>query len=383
MSVLWKKNWRYEIALDSDILGDVTKFASEIKDRKAHKAFDFEIKFFKKYFSIDQVISRIQLISTDRELDEFTKTIKRNYTNLLHIPHQLEGYYRDIIAKLDPTMRELVEMVLSLGLKSTVVPPIKSYYKAILGKFYGKTIKKCKHYASSNKRNLPNRIIEEYEVKSLLDGLQKKIATSISDLNLWGRDHEMDYTLKFNNSYGFGKFRSEVTSNLNNTFTVNCPDNKMPENDLYMQYLTNVYPGYGHFVAREFQNLGNRAIDFGANFIFNGWSTFSAWHIFPSLYIKNLKVENCRIVSSIMSCKKPSDYDKLYQLLLNTYDKSIAIKLLKQISQYPAKFESRILGALATEIVIDSGYAINPNNYLERLKLSNITNYFTNLSKLK
>lgn len=383
MSIIWDKDWRYKIALDDSLTKEVTNFAESLSDKKAKKAMQYEIKFFKKYYSIEQVISRVQSLISDQEFNNFVKIIKKTYQNILFIPKELEKYYRNEILKLNKLYHDLLNFVLDMGLKSKVVPPMHSYYKIILGKFYSKTIAKCNKYASSNKRTLPKVILQEHEVRNALEMLKKKISNNPSILNLWGKENEIDYTLKFNNSFGFGKFRSENTSGLNNVFTVNCPDNKVLENDLQMQYLTNVYPGYAHFVNKQFANTKNRNIDFGASFIFNGWSTFSAWHIFPSLYTKNLKIENSKIVKLMLAKNSTKNYSRLYMLLLNTYEQNIALKLFRQLTQIPAKFESRILGALATEVVIDSGYAINPNNYLDRLSKSDITNYFTSLSKLK
>ena len=150
-----------------------------------------------------------------------------------------------------------------------------------------------------------------------------------------------------------------------------------------MQYLSNVYPGYAHFVERQFLDTINRHIDFGASFVINGWSTFSAWHIFPSLYTKNLKYINAKIVKFMLGKLTAKTFSNIYLFLINSYTEDVALKILMQLSQLPGKFESRFLGAIATEIVIDCNYALNPNNYLQRLAKCNITNYFTNLNKLK
>ena len=261
--------------------------------------------------------------------------------------------------------------------------PLKNYYKIVLGKFYSPVIAKCKKYASLLKPTLKKVVLQEYEIANSINNLKQKISSNPATLNLWGKDFDIDYILKYNNSYGFGKFRSSVTSGLINTFTVSCPDHCIDEDDLHIQYLTNVYPGYANFVNTQFGDTTTRSIDFGANFVFNGWSTFSAWHIFPSLYTKNLKIINSKIVSLLLNTPSEKNFTQIYRLLLNTFEKSVANKIYLQITQMPGKFESRILGAIATEIVIDKGYAMNPNNYLHRLKSCDISNYFTTLSKIK
>ena len=382
MSVLWDKDWRYKIALDKTNLADVTKFAKNIKNKTASRSMTEEIEFFKKYFSIEQVIDGIQTKS-DKDLSDFFNNIKHNLNNLIYIPEELESYYKSVISSTKPEYREILSFVLDKGRKSKTFAPVKNYYKTVLGKFYTPVIAKCNKYADQYKNNIPTKILQEYEVSTSLHYLEEKINSSQATLNLWGKNHSIDYLLKYNNTYGFGKFRSQSTTGLDNTFTVNCPDHKIEENELHMQYFTNVYPGYANFVNFQFEDTTTRDIDFGANFVFNGWSTFSAWHIFPSLYTKNLKIINAKIVKHLFNTPSQKNFSLIYRLLINTYDKSIALKILRQISQMPGKFESRFLGAIATEIVIDKGYALNPYNYLTRLKQVDITNHFTTLNKLK
>ena len=383
MGVLWDKDWRYKISLNGEKLREVTAFSQTINDKNARTSFKKEIDFFKDYFSIESVISYMQLIFTDEEYDAFIKNIKHNLHHLLFIPSELEEKYREEIAKTKPLYHEILNFLLDYGMTKGVMCPVKKYYKIVLGKFYGKVIAKLSKYASHYKSSVPRKMLKEYEVSTSLDILEKKIATSPSVLNLWGKDHNIDYILKYNNKYGFGKFRSKVTSDLNNVFTVNCFDERVDENDLHIQYLTNVYPGYAHFVERQFRNTDKRSIDFGANFVINGWSTFSAWHIFPSMYTRNLKIINSKIIKLLLNKPSAENYTQIFRLLLNTFDQSIATKILYQITQQPAKYESRFLGAIATEIIIDLGYAMNPNNYLDRLSKTDITNYFTTVKKLR
>ncbi len=383
MGVLWDKDWRYKIGINSEKLREITAFGETIHDGGARKAFAKEVKFFKNYFSIESVISYMQQIFTDEEYAAFVKDIKSNLSNLLYIPKELESRYREEIAKTKDIYHELLNFLLNYGMTKGVMCPVKNYYKIVLGKFYSKVIAKINKYASHFKSNIPRKMLKEYEVSTSLDELKKKIAASTSTLNLWGKDCRIDYILKYNNKYGFGKFRSNVTSELNNVFTVNCFDERVDENDLHIQYLTNVYPGYGHFVERQFKKTDGRSIDFGANFVINGWGTFAAWHIFPSLYTRNLKIINSKIIRLLLNTPSAKNYTQIYQLLLNTFDQSIATKILYQISQMPSKYESRFLGAIATEIIIDLGYAMNPNNYMDRLSKADITNYFTTLKKLR
>ena len=382
MSVLWDKDWRQKVALDHAKLNEVTKFAKGLKNKSASKAMLQEITFYKKYYSIEQIINGIQTFEP-AELTHFFNIIRHNLNNLMYIPEELEDYYRSIIDSSESKYKPILEFLLEKGRKSKCFAPVKSYYKTVLGKFYSPVVAKCNKYANQYKHTVSEKILQEYEISTSVHYLELKIINNPATLNLWGDNHKVEYLLKYNNKYGFGKFRSKSTTGLDNTFTVNCPDHKVSENDLHMQYLTNVYPGYANFVETQFDNTESRDIDFGANFVFNGWSTFSAWHIFPSLYTKNLKIINAKIVKHLFNTPSQKNYSLIYRLLINTYDKSIALKILRQISQMPGKFESRFLGAIATEIVIDKGYALNPNNYLNRLKTCDITNYFSPLRKLR
>ncbi|MBE5735711.1 MAG: hypothetical protein E7361_04665 [Clostridiales bacterium] len=383
MAILWDKDWRYKIALNTTKRREVIDFAKTISNGNARKAFDRELSFFKDYFSIEAVISYLQQIFTDEEYNEFVKNIKANISHLLYIPKELENRYRDEISKTKPIYHQLLNYLLDYGMTKGTFCPIKKYYKVVLGSVYGRVINKLNKYAQHFRANQNKKYLKEYEVSTSLNELKKKISSNASVLNLWGKDHEIDYVLKINNKYGFGKFRSNVTSELNNVFTVNCFDGRVDENDLHIQYLTNVYPGYAHFVERQFQKTDNRSIDFGANFVINGWSTFSAWHIFPSIYTRNLKIINSKIIKLMLNTPSAKNYTQIYMLLTNTFDKAIAEKILYQITQLPGKYESRFLGAIATEIIIDLGYAMNPNNYLDRLSRADITNYFTTLPRLK
>ncbi len=380
--IISDKDWRYKIALDPNLKQDVIDFANHLphKERKAMLA---EIDFYSRHFSLDQVLGTLPTLTDDKQYANFVKYLQNHLDSLLLIPAELQHAYEVKISKLKPAYQEVATFLLGVGLRKRKGLDNKCMYRTVLGSFYAPTIAKIKKYAKRFTYTSSDKLLEEYAIRNSLEQLQRRIAADPSILNLWGKNNQIDYTLKFNNSFGYGKFRSNITSSLDNTFTVNAPDGKAWEQDVTMQYLTNVYPGYGNLCNIVLSNTNERMIDMGANYIINGWSTFAAWHILPSVYVSNQKCINSKVVAAALNGLDRNNCTNIHNLLRNHFPVPIADKILMQLTQMPGKYESRFLGAIATEIVIDRGYAISPINYLNRLSQVNIVNRFTSLRKLK
>jgi len=175
MAILWDKDWRYKIALNTTKRREVIDFAKTISNGNARKAFDRELSFFKDYFSIEAVISYLQQVFTDEEYNEFVKNIKANISHLLYIPKELENRYRDEISKTKPIYHQLLNYLLDYGMTKGTFCPIKKYYKVVLGSVYGRVINKLNKYAQHFRANQNKKYLKEYEVSTSLNELKKKI----------------------------------------------------------------------------------------------------------------------------------------------------------------------------------------------------------------
>ena len=70
-----------------------------------------------------------------------------------------------------------------------------------------------------------------------------------------------------------------------------------------------------------------------------------------------------------------ANFSKLACQLLGFFSKDEATRLMKIISQYPGKFEGYILGAFATELLIEKKFATSPLGLLDEYKKRNLADF--------
>jgi hypothetical protein len=66
----------------------------------------------------------------------------------------------------------------------------------------------------------------------------------------------------------------------------------------------------------------------------------------------------------------------IYFILLNNMGKDEALKYIIEITQYPGRYESYVMGAIATELLIVKKFATSPMGLIDEYKKRNVADLF-------
>ncbi len=367
-------DWRFKVVFDPLLMKDLASFSFSLSP-KEQPIFNKQVDFFKNNFSLDQVIDHLIHIKTEKQYTNFKKEVYENIASLIYCPKQLKSYYLEKIKNIDNKYHSFLLGVLQKAQVSHFVD-YKSFYKLILGKMYGKTIKVLKTYAKRKRFKYAQTKLNSTQIATSLKEFPAFYMKSFDLQGIWGKFNKMDYNTFVNTDYGTGRWQSGLFTKSSDSFIVNTNSHSLTDKQLEFSYNLNVYPGLAHFYSTVLSSTFNNNFDSAATFVINGWSTFAAWHIKPNGHTRNDKIIKSKIVSFLIKKQSTKALDGLYLYLLSAYGKAISTKIFFVLTQYPTKFEDAAIGAVATELLIDNGFCLGPQDYLRQLKNHNVGNFF-------
>ena len=379
MEIIKDSMWKYKLAFDNDLYKVVKRYSFNLQP-KQKSCLNFEIDFFRTFFSIDQVISFFSLIKNKKKsVEAFKNVINKRLNYLLFCPVQLYSYYKEIINKKFADNKEHKDWLISVlnhakNKGITILPRL--YYKNILGKtIYKHVVKTCKKYSKRKleyERNVKIDIgKEKYYIKNYIKNLELKE----SGKSVWGEYNINNFLIKEDSSFGSGKWLDSRLTYSSTQFIFNT-NGIMTEKDCEAQFVKNVYPGNAHFINSILTNKKLFRFDNGSSFLINGWNTFALWHFNPSTYIRNHKYKNSKTITYLFEKKfNQKTIDKIFSHLLTYNNKKVATEKLIKITQFIGLFESSTIGAIAVEYLVDS-LGKGPKEFLKWIGKQNVGNYF-------
>lgn len=377
MEIYDGRDWKYKIAFDNGTYKEIMhhSFSYESKERKILNA---QIEFYRKHFTFQQLIKSFRILNTDEEIKEFKDVVYKRKDNILFCPKELKQYYYDLVKKSFKEHSEfLIEMLNIACNKNGYNNPLMPIYKKIFGIYFTPMKSKLKKYSHRKIRDYnPQHIRGEKEIKHLIECNIKEMRNDVLSIGIWGDFDEEPIRLEFNNDVGSGKVISkQFFKGSKDTYIIQTNEGKITQYQAMYGLYRNVYPGR----ANLFNNIiPNREFNFdsGADYIVNGWSTFSAWHIYPSEYTKYMKVLNGKIAYLMLKNNWQERLSEIYLYCLSRMGKDDAIKHLIEITQYPGRYESYIMGAIVTELLIKKKFATSPMGLLDEYKKRNVADFF-------
>ena len=214
------------------------------------------------------------------------------------------------------------------------------------------------------------------DYRAMTKHIIKDLSLDLLSQGIWGKYDVDNLRIDCTSDVGTGKF---ITKHLFNSdtdsFLIQTAGNTLSLDELKLSIYGNVYPGRGHIINTL---LYKRSYNFdgGAEFILHGWSVFSAWHIYNTAYTKYSKVLYSKINNFLLHGNWQDSLTKMYYFLLGHFSKQEATRLMIMITQYPGKFESYVMGALATEQLIVKKFATSPMGLLDEYKKRNLADFF-------
>jgi hypothetical protein len=284
----------------------------------------------------------------------------------------------DLIKKSFKTHSEFLTEMLNIACsKNGYNNPLLSIYKKVFGCYYRPMRTKIRQYAHRTLRPYsPEHVSGEDVIKKLVKGTLNKLRSDSLSLGIWGEFDPEDVRIDYNNDIGSGKVISKQFYNgSKDTYIIQTNENKITQYQAIYGVYRNVYPGRANLFNNIIPNRGYN-FDSGADYIVNGWSTFSAWHIYPCEYTKYMKILNSKIAYRLLQPDWQKQLSDIYILCLGLMGKDDAINHLIEITQYPGRFESYVMGAIVTELLIKKKFATSPLGLLDEYKKRNVADFF-------
>ena len=373
MDINTSKNWKYNIAFDNSAYKDIMHHCF-LYERKERDTLTVQVEFYRKNFSFEQLIRSFRVLKDRDDIIAFKNAVIKRKQNILYMPSELKQYYLNLIKKDYSEHAEFLnEMLIFACNKKVKNNPMIPIYKNILGCYYGAVKRKIKKLAKQSIVKIKSEKPKDYNASA--QEILKDLSTDTLTQGVWGKFKFKDLDIIQNSDYGTGKFISKhLYSSSSDTFLIQTKENRLTLDDLKLSIYGNVYPGRGNFLNTLLYKRSYN-LDGGAEFVIHGWSVYSAWNVKPTTATNNSKIMYAKIAQFLFEGNWQANFSKLACQLLGFFSKDEATRLMKTISQYPGKFEGYILGAFATELLIEKKFATSPLGLIDEYKKRNLADF--------
>lgn len=376
MKTLTYSDWKRQIAFDNIVYKDVKRYSLSLPINE-RLIMDEQINFYRKYFSILQVMTHFKKIRKKEDKETFIKAVLKRQDNILYIPNELRLHLKKKIKEEFPDYQAFFEILLEKGLNKPDINLTNTMLKKTFGKHWGFIKRKINKY--SKQKEIPciqkKLKIESYEnrARDLIHAYQNNLQLA----TIFGRSSiRKSIPISVVNEYGYGEWISKNISFNTNRFFLYSNNNQLTDLALEHMVNLNVYPGYGHFYNTILDDNLKINFDSGATYLINGWAMFASCHSKSSAFEINSLIEGSIIAKHLMKPKLAKSYERILVYLLGKYPKNKAMDFMLDYTQYPCHYLSYVLGAFAIQSTIAKGFAHSPVDFLETLRTIDCGDYF-------
>lgn len=374
MDINTGKNWKFNIAFDDNAYNEILQH-SFLYESKERDILNYQIDFYRKHFTFEQLLKAFRTIKPD-DVAQFKNAVIKRKRYILYMPKQLKQYYLNIINTDYKNDSEfLTEMLLTACNANSDKNPMMPVYRKILGVYFTPVKLKIEKYKS---RRMIKPKLQPLNTDPVLKAqhIIKEISLDTLSQGIWGKFGIENLRILCNSDLGKGKYHSRYFySGKTNTYMIQTNKDTISPEELNLSVYLNVYPGRGHLI-NQLMYKRSYNLDGGAEFVMHGWSLFSAWHYKNNQFTKYTKILYSKIADPLLHGNWQESLTKIYHTLLNNFPKEDAMRLMILITQYPGKFESYIMGALATEQLIVKKFATSPMGLIDEYKKRNVADFF-------
>ena len=93
MKKLTYKDWKKQIAFDNIVYKEVKRYSLTLSSPE-RVIMDEQINFYRKHFSLLQVMTHFKKLKTQEDKEIFIKAVLKRSENLLYIPNELRLYFK-------------------------------------------------------------------------------------------------------------------------------------------------------------------------------------------------------------------------------------------------------------------------------------------------
>lgn len=376
MKLLEHSDWKKRIAFDNIIYKTVKRFSLRLNNHE-RELMDIQIDFYRKHFSLLQVMNHFQTLKTTEEKEIFIKAVVKRIDCILYIPRMLQTYFRKKIDSEFSEYKDFFKLLLKYGLEQKDSNPMLKIYKAILGQYYNKVVNRVKSISKKSEIPVQKKTLKPEAVENTARALIHDLQDDLILATIYGRSSiRKSVPISIVDDYGYGEWISKnVTYNTNRLF-IYSNHNTLTDVQLKHMIYFNVYPGYGHFYNTVVDKSKSMAFDNGATYLINGWAMYAMCRNTNSAYAQNMMIEGCLIARNLLKKHLEKSYENINVYLLGKYTKAKAQQYLLDYTQYPGHYMSYILGELAIEFSMQKGFGHSPVDYLHSLSQVNCGDFF-------
>lgn len=376
MRLLQYSDWKKRIAFDNVVYKDVKRYSLRLNTYE-RELMDIQIEFYRKNFSLLQIMKHFKTIKTDLGREVFIKSILKRQDGILYIPSRLVPYFKKKIATDFPKYTSFFEMMLEKACTRKPINPMISIVKRILGEYYRPTLKFINKYRKMPQVRVVQKVLPPSSYENTARDLIQKLQQDNVLTTIYGRSSiRRNVAISIVDDYGYGEWISKNVTYNNNRLFLYSNNNKLTNVQLEHMIYFNVYPGYGYFYNTVVDETQNVSFDNGASYLINGWAMYAMCHSRSSAYAMSLMSEGSCICYHLLKKNLEKAYEDIYLYLLGRYTKAKALEYMLDYMQYPGHYLSYILGGFATDLVIKNGFANNPVDYLKTLSTINCGDFF-------
>lgn len=376
MNLLRYEDWKKRIPFDNTAYKEVKRYCLGLNSYE-RELMDTQINFYRKHFSLLQVMNSFKILKTNLAKEIFIKAVLKRKENVLYIPFCLEDYFKKKIKTEFKENTEFFNILLNYARLQKTRNPIISVVKKIMGGYYKSVIKLVNKYRKQKPIKVTQKLLDPAAYDNIARMHIKKLQEDLVLCSIYGRSSiRSSVPISIVDDYGYGEWISKhVTFNKNRLF-IYSNNNKLTNVALEHMIYFNVYPGYGYFYNTVVDGGENIAFDNGANYLINGWAMYAMCHSRNSAYSFNLLNEGSTITHHLLNKNLEKGYEAAYIYLLGRYPKAKVIEYMLDYTQYPGHYMSYTLGECATELVMQKDFANNPIDYLNNLRTIDCGDFF-------
>ena len=376
MKLLRYPDWKRRITFDNSVYKEVKRYSLRLNTYE-RELMDIQIEFYRNNFSLLQVMDHFKTLKTKEEIEAFIKSVLKRQDNLMYIPNLLKTYFKDKINKEYSTYKAFFDILLTKAIEKKPENIYLPVAKAILGDYYKPTMKFVNRYSKMNIPILARKKVSPAGYQNMARDYIYKFQSDFTLSAMFGRSSfRRDLPISVVDDYGYGEWISKTVTFNNNRFFIYSNHSSLTEVQLEHMVYFNVYPGYGHFYNTVLEDNNKISFDNGARYLINGWAMYAMCHSESSAYAMSKMAEGAYITKKLLSKKLDKAYEDIYVYLLGEYPKQRAMTYMINYTQYPGHYMSYILGGFATDLVIKSGFANTPYDYLQSLRTINCGDFF-------
>ena len=142
MKILTYPDWKQKIAFDSDIYKDVKRYSLHLNTYE-RTLMESQINFYRKYFSLLQVMEIFKKIGSDSEKQTFIKKVLKQSENIVYIPPLLKTHFtKKIKEECDQTYQKFFLLLLDKACAKEPTNILLPLIKTLFGKSLKPILKK-------------------------------------------------------------------------------------------------------------------------------------------------------------------------------------------------------------------------------------------------